>query len=74
MTDKQLLMLHSPYRVVEKDYDEGHGGPVPTDYMVQNNKHRICTVQNNTEAKSIRDTYNQMRITLLKQLLEEATT
>lgn len=72
MNENELRMLGGPYRVVVKDYDEGHGGSVPSDYQVQNNMDFVCTVSSSKEAEKIRNTYNKMRIMLLEKLLAEA--
>jgi len=72
MKNINLNMLHSLYRVDKKEYDEGHGGSVPPDYIVHNDMERICTMRSPIEAKGVCDTYNEMRIILLEKLLEEA--
>lgn len=71
-TNSELHMLHSPYRVDVKDYDEGHGGPVPSDYIVRNNVERVVLTSNLTEAERVRDVCNQLRISMLERLLAEA--
>lgn len=72
LSDKQLRMIHSKYEVKKRDYDEGHGGPVPSDYNVQNQRHFVGTLSSHTEAQELAETHNEMRIILIKQLLEEA--
>jgi hypothetical protein len=67
-----LNMIHSHYRVEVKNYDAGHGGPVPPDYIVTNDIETVCQLGNSKEAESICKTYNEMRIMLLEQLLKEA--